>query len=372
MSTIEEHRPLSQNRTELKIIDCDVHPTVKGGMEGLYPYMTKAWHQRLSRKRASLLDLALTMRFQHPRGSAWREDTREENGDLGGTDPVTVIKQHVGPTNTEFAILNSLQASGVTAATASVDESNALASAFNDFYIDKWLSVDKRYRYAMIVPSQDIAASVAEIRRIGSNPGIAAIQVPLINILMGNRYYWPIYEEAQKLGLPIFVHPSGGDQIYLCGPGSAGGNPDNYIERYCTLGQIAEANLNSLILSGTFEQFPHLKVMFVEWGFAWVLHLTWRMDRAWRALRYETPWVKKWPSEYINKHVRLSTQPIDEPRDPTHLEQFFKIAGMDIFCFATDFPHWDGDYPGQTLRFLSETDRKKYFYENAAEFLRLS
>lgn len=372
MSVVEADRPyLKKAKADFKMIDCDIHPNVRGGMTGVFPYLTEAWRRRFVRKNAALMDLALTMRFQHPKGTAWRDDLREENGDLGGTDPKVVLHEHMALMNSEAAVLNSLQSAGVCAAISSVDESIVLASAFNDYFLDKWLTVDKRFRYAMMVPAQDIEASVAEVRRIGKHPGVSAIQIPLINILMGYRYYWPLYAVAQEFDLPLYIHPSGGDQIYQCTPASAGGNPDTYIERYCTIGQIAEANLNSLIMSGTFEQFPQLKVMFVEWGFAWVLHLTWRMDRAWRALRHETPWVKKWPSDYINKHIRITTQPIDEPRDPSHLEHFFKIAGMDIFCFSTDFPHWDGDYPDQTLRFLSPADRQKYFYDNAVNFLRL-
>ena len=113
-------------------------------------------------------------------------------------------------------------------------------------------------------------------------------------------------------------------------------------------------------MSGTFEQFPRLKVMFVEWGFAWILHHTWRMDRAWRSLRHETPWVKKLAlGIYQRSCPHHTTQPIDEPRNPAHLEQFFKMAGMDIFCFSTDFPHWDGDYPTQTLPFLDDEEKQK-------------
>ncbi len=372
MSVVDVERPyLRPARADFRMIDCDIHPNVKGGMSGLYPYMTEAWSKRLKRKHASLMDLALTMRFQHPNGTVWRKDLAEEDGTLAGTNPNLVLENHIGPLKTEAAVLNSLQASSVCAATASIDESVVLASAFNDFFIDQWLSVDKRFRYAMIVPGQDIQACVEEIRRVGNHGSIAAIQVPLIGILMGNRYWWPLYEAAQEYDLPLYIHPSGGDQIYQCCPASAGGNPDNYIERYCTIGQIAEASINSLVMSGTFEKFPKLKVIFVEWGFAWIMHLSWRMDRAWRALRSESPWIKKWPSEYVRQHVRLTTQPIDEPRDPAHLEQFFKMMGMDIFCFSTDFPHWDGDYPDQTLPFLPEADRKKYFYENALNFLRL-
>ena len=171
MSTVDIERPyLRQADADFKMIDCDIHPNVKGGMEGLYPYMAQSWVMRLKRKYASLMDLSLTMRFQHPKGTAWREDLREEDGDLGGTNPQIVLHDHMIPMNTEAAVLNSLQSAGVCAATASVDESIALAAAFNDFFIDNWLSADKRFRYAMIVPAQDVMACVAEVRRVGQQP----------------------------------------------------------------------------------------------------------------------------------------------------------------------------------------------------------
>ena len=50
-----------------------------------------------------------------------------------------------------------------------------------------------------------------------------------------------------------------------------------------TLSQAAEANLNSLIFNGTFEKFPRLKVLFVEYGFVWpiatMLHRRWLRGR---------------------------------------------------------------------------------------------
>ena len=44
---------------------------------------------------------------------------------------------------------------------------------------------------------QDPRAAAAEIRRVGSRPAVAAIYMPLINMLIGNRYYEPIYEQSQ-------------------------------------------------------------------------------------------------------------------------------------------------------------------------------
>ena len=114
-----------------------------------------------------------------------------------------------------------------------------------------------------------------------------------------------------------------------------------------------------------------MQVLFVEFGCSWALPLLWRAEKAWRAVRFDVPWAKKSPFEYVNRHVRFSTQPLDEPDDPTHLKQLIDMMGDHLLCFATDYPHWDNDMPGQSLRMLPEDSRRRIFVENSQKFFRL-
>ena len=116
----------------------------------------------------------------------------------------------------EGALLNCFDAGGLLSAQASTEESIVLAAAYNDYFIEEWLSADKRLKYAPAVPTQDPVASAAEIRRVGKHAQVAAIFVPLVNMLMGHRYYWPIYEACQDLGLPVYIHVTGIESIF-CG-----------------------------------------------------------------------------------------------------------------------------------------------------------
>ena len=185
-------------------------------------------------------------------------------------------------------------------------------------------------------------------------------------------YKRQIYEAAQEFGLPIFLHVTGTDSIYHSAPMSAGGLPDTYVERYVTLSQAAEANLNSLIFNGTFEKFPRLKVLFVEYGFVWPIATMLRMDRLWRGLRHEVPWVRKSPIDYVADHVWFATQPSEEPRNPEDLERLVQMVGVGNLCFSTDYPHWDNDMPMQSLRALKAEDRDRIMRTNARDVLRLS
>ena len=186
---------------------------------------------------------------------------------------------------------------------------------------------------------------------------MVAVAVPPLATLLGNRYWWPIYEAAQEMDLPILLHVTGAEGIYAGAPMPAGGQPDTYIERYVTLSQGAEANLVSLIMNGTFERFPRLRVLFTEYGVIWPIASMLRMDRLWRGLRHEVPWVKKSPIDYVNEHVWFSTQPLEEPRQHEDLAALLRMVGIGNICFSTDYPHWDNDMPMQSLRSLAADDR---------------
>jgi predicted TIM-barrel fold metal-dependent hydrolase len=188
---------------------------------------------------------------------------------------------------------------------------------------------------------------------------------------MGSRHFDPIYEAAQAGGLPIFSHVSGADLIYLGLPQPAGGFPESYSERRCAFSQIAEANLGSLIFSGTFERFPELRVVFAEFGFTWALSLMWRMDSTWRSTRIEVPWVNKWPSEYVHERVRFTTQPVDEPRRAEDIYELIKLLGDDVLLFSTDYPHWDTDNPTRVLQGLSNESKDRLYSANPLGFWRL-
>ena len=59
------------------------------------------------------------------------------------------------------------------------------------------------------------------------------------------------------------------------------------------------------------------------------------------------------------------------------LSYFISVMGADKAFFASDFPHWDGDYPHNVDEMLErddldETAKRKVMGENAKEIYRLS
>ena len=106
----------------------------------------------------------------------------------------------------------------------------------------------------------------------------------------------------------------------------------------------------------------------IEGGFAWVPHVMWRLDKNWKALRSECPWLTRPPSEIIREHFRLSTQPIEEPDNDAHLLQLFAMMDAEhTLMFSSDYPHWDFDSPTQAFPRLPPELKRRIFVENARE-----
>lgn len=354
----------------MNIIDSDVHPWINGDIEGLKPYLSQGWQARFDGKRLILPDHPL--RPPLAGATSIRRDTTPPGGGAGGSDPMFMKEDHLDRHQISYAILSSIQA-GKLAAMPNANEAVVLARAFNDYFRDKWLTTDPRYRLAMSVAPHDPLAAATEIRRIGSEDNISAVFVPLMNILMGNRHYYPIYEAAEEAGLPILIHPTGTEGGFQTSVAFAGGIPSTYIERHTVFPEIAMGNIASLLFEGVFVRFPKLKFLAAEFGFSWVPHLLWRVDQNWRQFRREVPWLEKKPSEYLLEHVRFTSQPLEEPEKDEHLTQILEMMHADrTILFSTDYPHWDTDNPKLTFRNLPEALKRRIFYDNAAEFFGLN
>jgi uncharacterized protein len=356
----------------LEIVDCDVHPIVPG-METLAPWIPRAWLERFRRKGANFQGVSgVPLRFQHPNGSVPRLDARGPKGGVAGSDPHYLIADLLEGNGVDIALLNCIQAGAVSAALSQAEESIVLARAYNDYFLESWLPLDKRLRYAPTVPVQVPEAAAEEIARVARNPQVAAISLPLLNIQMGNRWYWPIYQAAERADLPIYLHVTGIESL-ICGtPQITAGTFDSYLDRYLAMPQLAESSVRNLVFSGVFERFPKLRFVFAEFGFLWLLPLLWRMDRVWRGLRHEVPWVTRAPSETVRERCFFTTQPVDEPEDPQDLAKLMELIGTEMLCFSSDYPHWDNDMPGATLRFLPPETRRKLFSANPRRALRLA
>lgn len=369
--TVEQDgAPMTRPAEAVALVDADVHLYAPDGVSSIYPYMPKAWAERFKLKGLETSTFVLSSRFNHPTNSAMRGDAAPPSGATPGSDLAFMRENFLDPVGIDIAIATSLQAGAFANALAGPDESVVLCSAFNDYFLDEWMPEDKRLRYLIAVSPQDPVASAAEIRRVGDRDAVVGVFIAPINIALGNRHYAPIYAAAAELDLPIYLHVTGAEMVYQGSAEPGGGFPESYSERRSLFAQLGEINLTSLVFSGTLARYPTLKFVFSEFGFTWAAPQIWRMDTTWKMTRVEVPWVKRWPSEYVADQIRLTTQPLDEPRRPKDLDRMIEMLGPEILMFSTDYPHWDADDPHKVLRSVAPEVRGRLYAGTALETFR--
>lgn len=321
----------------LKPIDCDVHPSVPG-LKSLLPYMEPYWADTLVQRGMHELD---TISYPDNSPLTARADWRPENGKPAATLE-QVQSQLLDPFSIETAILNCLY--GVQLP-FSEDMGAAYARAVNDWIAKEWLDRDPRLRASILIPVQSAELAVAEIERLAGDTRFVQVMTLVAGeTMLGRRHHWPIYEAAERHGLPIAIHAGSSYR----NPPTPVGWSSYYIEDYVAQATTFQSQLASLLAEGVFRKFPDLKFVMLESGFTWLPAFLWRFKKYWRGLTMEIPWVDRSPVEIVQNQVRFSLTPFDGPEDTTDILKIFEHLGSDeLVLFSTDYPHWqfDGDDP---------------------------
>jgi predicted TIM-barrel fold metal-dependent hydrolase len=358
-----------------RLVDCDVHPITKSGLGELRPFLSQAAQRRLGLdERRDLTTIGHREAVSIPRNTLYvnpagvlRDDARAPDGSAPGADPAFTARQLLDGNGIDRAVLIGGEVLGL-GAMPDPDAAAMIASAYNEWLARTWFDADDRYRGYLVVGAQDPLLAAREIRRAAEDERFVGVLLPLTGILMGLRHYYPIYEAANEIGLPVAVHPNSGEGIFRTSPPMAGGTPTYYVEWHSGLSQVFQANVISLVCHGVFERFPNLKVVLTEGGLGWIPDVMWRLDKNVKGLRDEVPWVKRLPSEYIVDHVRFTTQPLPEPKRRHHLHVLCEIARADrTLMFSSDYPHWDFDDPRHALASLPPAIRQRVSSGNAVE-----
>ncbi len=315
------------NRVPAGAIDCDVHVSVPG-MAALLPFMSQAWREMIVSRGTDGMELA-----SYPAGTPlaarpdWRSGDRFE----------TLRREVLDGFGVRAAILNCLHGGQ---AVHSEDLARALCQAVNDWLVAEWLDKDGRLRASIVVPAQNPGYAAAEIDRCARDKRFVQVQLLASNeIMLGRKYYWPIYEMAAKHGLPVGIH---GGSAYRHAPTSVGW-PSHYLQDYVSHTMGLESALLSLMAEGVFNHVPELRVVLIESGVSWLPGFLWRAIKSWRGLRGETPWFSKSPADLVRQHVRLTAQPFDAPGAEEVQKILAHIDCDEMLLFATDFPHWHFD-----------------------------
>jgi predicted TIM-barrel fold metal-dependent hydrolase len=344
------------------LIDCDVHATVPR-LDVLFPHMDPVWVEGIIEREWRG---PVGPKLSYPPGAPTtvRDEWRRE-----GVEPASELaflqKDVLDPWSPDFAILNCYY--GIDSV-RHPDLAAALASAVNNWLIAEWLDKDTRLKGTLVIPARDPIAAAREIDRVGSHPGFVQIMLPVrTDRLYGQRYYNPIYEAAERHGLVVGLHWGGTADDSPSPTGFASW----YVEEVAAETQLYLSHLTSMILEGTFSKFRNLRVSVMEGGFMWVPGWAWGVNKKWKGLRREVPWVDKLPFDILREHVRFSVAPAYMGPDEHSARHIEWLGADNLLMFATDYPHRHDDSIEQLLRVVPEQHQAGMMAETARGWYRL-
>src|ERR1700755_308368 len=279
------------------IIDTNVQPHFRSNAE-IRDYLPKAHRLR------AIPDVEQQW-YQAP-GGDYRHDLYGEQ--YPGSDPETVARHLFDDLRVQYAILYPLTRGNI----ADYLLNSRICAAVNDWLLDRGLEPDTggRFRGTIRVNPEDVKGAVAEIERLAGHPKMVQVGVPMQSREPpGKPVFEAIWEAGSAPGLRVAVHINGGNGVDYA-PTFAG-------HAYTYPGYAAFMPLNgfvhlaTLIIEGTFGRHPNLKFVFADGGYDLLTPLMWRLDTFWMSMRDQTPWVDRYPSEYLPNHVRYCTTAFD-------------------------------------------------------------
>jgi 5-carboxyvanillate decarboxylase len=249
-----------------------------------------------------------------------------------------------------------------------------MARVVNDELAEAVQTYPDRFAGFAALPAQDPTAAALELERAVSTLGLkgAMINGHINGAYLDEPRFWPIFEKAEALNVPIYIHPKmpSADMLkpYLAYPGLAS----------AIWGFAADAGLHAvrLILSGVFDKYPGLKIILGHLGEAIPFWLA-RMDNRLEEEKASDPvsakayeHLKKTPSQYFKDHFYVSTSgmlwaPV--------MQYVCSVLGADKVMFAADFPYESGPEAVALMKSmpLSEAEKALICHQNAESLFNL-
>jgi uncharacterized protein len=203
-----------------------------------------------------------------------------------------------------------------------------ICRGYNRWVADIWQQGNGRLYWTLVPPVTNIAESLEEIRfgKDHGAVGVALRGIELDRTLM-DPYFYPLYEEAQRLDLPIVLHTGCGNARYVAlfeSPNAP------------AAGLLAQFNAPSvvfchqLMMSDLPDRFPTLRWGIVEAGSQWLPWVIHDVQQRYKAAG------RKWPEEGFAAFRTWVTCMTNED-----MPFIMKYAGEDRLMIGTDYGHTD-------------------------------
>ena len=249
------------------------------------------------------------------------------------------------------------------------DQAVTVARAANDYLATAVGEHPDRFAGFATLPTPAPQAAADELERAVSRLGFkgALINGHTQGRFLDDRFFWPIFERAQRLEVPIYLHPS--EPPAAVRYAYYDGLPPQAAQMLATAawGWHVDTGLHvlRLIVGGVFEEFPRLQVIIGHMGEALPFMLARSSRNLTQAARLPKP-LEDYLAE--NFHVTTSGMFTSPP-----LLCLLAVLGSDRVMFSVDYPYatnWEGaDFILGAP--ISEADREKIAHGNAERLLGL-
>ena len=232
------------------------------------------------------------------------------------------------------------------------DAAVALCRAYNDWLAEDFCAPDQGLVGIALLPAQDIEEAVKEVRRARELGLVGVMFTADGPHLLGHRSYDSVYQAAADEGLPVCTHASG---MSLADTHTGAADFPKFIQAHSIshpFGVIRQ--FTSMMFEGVFERFPTVRFGFLECGGTWA---PWYLDRLDEEFEHrgaeEAPNLTRKPSSFVHEggSIFFGCEAEERMLGPT-----LDIIGKGTVMYASDWPHWDGDYPNSLWEMQSRED----------------
>ncbi|MBI3796602.1 MAG: amidohydrolase [Deltaproteobacteria bacterium] len=252
---------------------------------------------------------------------------------------------------------------------------SAVCRAYNNWLADYCSVASERLKRVAVTCLHDIEAATREVNRCVTELGCVAAMIAPANPnekTLDDPYFYPLYEECQRLDIPICLHIS------------LQRHPDNlqrivHRDFSLTFALVSLPHiiaLGQLIFGGVLDRFPKLRWALLEAGVGWVPYFIERFDDKYKPMLEifgeKGKTLEKLPSEYARSEQLFFSCDPDEAALPLAVE----VLGEERIIYASDYPHHDAKFPNSVRIIwehpkLSESAKQKILGENALRLYKL-
>jgi predicted TIM-barrel fold metal-dependent hydrolase len=247
------------------------------------------------------------------------------------------------------------------------DVAMPMARDANDILHETVKAHPGRFEGFAALPTADPTAAADELERCVKKLGFrgAMIHGHQQGEFLDERKYWVIFERAEALGVPIYLHPT------LAHPDAL----RSYFEGYEELARAGwgfaidtSCHFLRIVFAGVFDAYPDLRLVLGHLGEGLPFAMHRLDDHTGRAAARRG--LKKRPLEYLRDNLLVTTS--GNWYEPAFVCTLLAL-GADNILFAADWPYEANAVAAAFLNkiSISDGDREKIAYRNAERILRI-